>query len=319
MEMTAMKWDKPMAYEYMKAANPDIPHVPIKLFESSAHREGPSRVVYFDNSRELKTNYPASSPNCLASYVHVQAGESLTTDIEATSHLFYVLRGEGETQLDGESVRWKTDDIITLPYCARVTHKARSDSAMYWVNDNPLLRYLGVRPARAIFPPIHYDSQWLRQQTEMAAHEPDAKEQNRIGILLVNPACPLTLTVTPTLWSLLEVVPPGAVLPPHRHNSVALDLAIKGCKRGFTLMGAEVDGDGAINNPVRVDWDDASAFTTPPMLWHEHHNEGDENAWVFPVQDAGLITYERILDIRFGSLPHRETGGRFQKAGVSAF
>ena len=40
---------------------------------------------------------------------------------------------------------------------------------------------------------------------------------------------------------------------------------------------------------------------------------------VFPVQDAGLVTYERILNIRFGTLLHRDNGGRFQKAGVSAF
>ena len=37
------------------------------------------------------------------------------------------------------------------------------------------------------------------------------------------------------------------------------------------------------------------------MLWHEHHNEGSETAWVFPVQDAHLVTYERVLDIRFAS------------------
>jgi gentisate 1,2-dioxygenase len=251
--------------------------------------------------------------------VRVRAGESLTTDIQATWHLFYVLRGEGETEVDGESVQWKVDDVITLPHCERITHKARSDSAMYWVNDNPLLRYLGVRPMRPIFRPVHYEAQWLRQQTENAAGEQDGKEHNRIGILLANPACPLTRTVTPTLWSLLEVVAPGAVLPPHRHNSVALDLAIKGCKGGFTLMGAGIDDEGRIRNPIRVDWDDASAFTTPGMLWHEHHNEGNDTAWVFPVQDAGLVTYDRILDIRFGSLPHRENNGRFHKAGVSAF
>jgi gentisate 1,2-dioxygenase len=314
-----MKWDKPVAYEYMKAANPDIPHVPIKAFPASVHRQGPSRVVHFDNSRELKTQYPASSPNCLASYVHVRAGESLATGIEATSHLFYVLRGEGETEVDGESFQWKVDDIIALPHCAHIIHKARSDAALYWVNDAPLLNYLGVKPARAIFRPVHYTAQWLREQTDKAAHEPDAAEQNRIGILLANPACPLTLTITPTLWSLVEVVPPGAVLPPHRHNSVALDLAIKGCKGGFTLMGAEIDQEGRIKDPVRVDWDDASAFSTPPMLWHEHHNEGKDTAWVMPIQDAGLVTYERILDIHFGSLPHRETGGHRHKAGVSAF
>jgi gentisate 1,2-dioxygenase len=64
-------------------------------------------------------------------------------------------------------------------------------------------------------------------------------------------------------------------------------------------MGAELDEDNMIKDLVRLDWDNQMAFTTPPMLWHEHHNEGSETAWVFPVQDARFVTYERILDIRF--------------------
>ena len=33
--------------------------------------------------------------------------------------------------------------------------------------------------------------------------------------------------------------------------------------------------------------------------WHYHVNNSDEDAWLFPVQDAGLYTYQRTLDIRF--------------------
>jgi hypothetical protein len=35
---------------------------------------------------------------------------------------------------------------------------------------------------------------------------------------------------------------------------------------------------------------------------HSHHNETGVPAWVLPMQDAGLYTYQRTLDIRF-SLP----------------
>jgi len=42
---------------------------------------------------------------------------------------------------------------------------------------------------------------------------------------------------------------------------------------------------------------------TPPGWWHSHHNETDEDAWVLPVQDAGLFTYQRALDIRFSTGP----------------
>ena len=310
--MAMMKWDRPLDFEYLQAADPEIPAVPIRTFSGELHREGPTRVVHFDHSKELKTDYPATSPNCLASYLRIEAGKSLTTDVEATSHLFYVLRGRGEIETGGTSVSWAQDDIITLPACKTINYRADTDAAMYWVNDSPLLRYLGVTPSRAIFNPVHYEAEWLRSEVRKSAAQPGANERNRIGILLANPACPLTRTVTPTLWSLLEVVPPHMVLPPHRHNSIALDLAIRGCTRGFTLMGPEIDLEGNIKNPVRVDWADGSAFTTPPMLWHEHHNEGDEDSWVFPVQDAGLVTYGRILEIKFAA-------GGPTKTGVSAF
>jgi len=48
-----------------------------------------------------------------------------------------------------------------------------------------------------------------------------------------------------------------------------------------------------------VDWAPGAAFTTPPGMWHAHYNESDQDAWIIPVQDAGLQTYLRSLDIRF--------------------
>lgn len=48
-----------------------------------------------------------------------------------------------------------------------------------------------------------------------------------------------------------------------------------------------------------MDWAPGAVFTTPPGWWHSHHNDGDERAWVLPVQDAGLLTRQRVLDIRF--------------------
>ena len=54
-----------------------------------------------------------------------------------------------------------------------------------------------------------------------------------------------------------------------------------------------------IINPVKMLWKKGCTFTTPPGWWHSHHNESKHTAWVFPVQDAGLHTQMRTLDIRF--------------------
>ena len=49
----------------------------------------------------------------------------------------------------------------------------------------------------------------------------------------------------------------------------------------------------------RAEWETGAMFVTPPGWWHSHHNESKEEAWVLPVQDAGLYTHQRTLDIRF--------------------
>ena len=51
--------------------------------------------------------------------------------------------------------------------------------------------------------------------------------------------------------------------------------------------------------PVRAEWETGGVFVTPPGWWHSHHNTGRSVAWVLPIQDAGLYTHQRTLDIRF--------------------
>ena len=80
---------------------------------------------------------------------------------------------------------------------------------------------------------------------------------------------------------------------------VALDMAVHALPNVYTLMAPSLDADGKLINPVRVDWIKGGVFLTPPGWWHSHHNESEEMAWVLPMQDAGLYTYQRTLDIRF--------------------
>ena len=98
---------------------------------------------------------------------------------------------------------------------------------------------------------------------------------------------------------MLGVLPTNAIQPPHRHQSVALDLILD-CEPGcFTLVGPEISADGHIIDPLRVDWKPYSAFITPPGYWHAHHNESSKKAHLIPIQDAGLQTYLRTLNIQF--------------------
>ena len=64
-------------------------------------------------------------------------------------------------------------------------------------------------------------------------------------------------------------------------------------------MGKSLNKDGTIKDPERFDWQPHSVFVTPPGLWHSHHNESGLPAHILPIQDAGLHTYLRTLNILF--------------------
>jgi gentisate 1,2-dioxygenase len=62
-----------------------------------------------------------------------------------------------------------------------------------------------------------------------------------------------------------------------------------------------------IKNGVRADWAPGASFVTPPGYWHSHHNESGADAHVLPIQDAGLHTYLRTLEITFSHPAHDHT------------
>lgn len=297
-------------YEYTSAANPPMKNIPVMFHPAEQHQTGPTRVIPFDLSSNIGVPYPASSPNLMASFLRIRKGEQLTTQARATSQAFYVISGKGTSHSDTHgTIPWAMGDMVVLPRCpSEVQHTSDEsvDSAIYWVTDEPLLRYLGVSPTEDIFKPTVIRREQMLKEVEKISHEQGAEHRNRMGILLgtraTAPCRSGTLTLTPTLWSLLNVLPAHDHQQPHRHNSVALDLAVYSSSKGgvYTLMGPELDETGTrVKDPIRCDWGTGSVFLTPPGWWHSHHNESDEPAWVLPMQDAGLYTQQRTLDIRF--------------------
>jgi len=180
-----------------------------------------------------------------------------------------------------------------------IRHCASEDSAFYWVNDQPLMDFLGARPTLPRFRPLYFSRELLTSELEKVRKENEGKDKNRNGILLANPDCPQTKTLTHSMWSLYNLLPAKSKQKAHRHNSIALDFAVKATEGVYTMIGRDLDADGNIIDPVRANWVAGGAFVTPPGWWHSHHNETDEDAIVLPVQDAGLHTYMQTLDIQF--------------------
>jgi len=325
-ENTTVAWDEPVRlYEYSSNANPRMTEVPIRVFPPTMHQVGPSRVMPFDLSGELECDYPATTPNLLANFVRIVENEQHETGVSlaATSQTFYVIRGEGRSRTRNGTVGWGPGDMFVLPYlgdeadpvCTNagaqcvvhscVNEPAFGGCALYWVHDEPMLQYLGVRPSKQVrFEPAFYSAGAMSETVQSISNiAPDGSSKNRRGILLGNAATLQTRTLTPTLWSLLNTIGPKSDQKPHKHNSVALDLAVVGSAEGgkpvYTRMGREIDSNGVVTEPVVARWETGGVFVTPPGWWHSHHNEGDEDAWVLPIQDAGIYTHQRTLDIRF--------------------
>lgn len=291
-------------YEYTSAANPHMSQVPVMVHPASLHQSGATRIIPFDLSTQMNISQACSSPNLLASFIRINPNETIDTDATATSQAFYIIRGSGKSvSAEHGEIEWSQGDLFVFPACEyKVVHSAIADSAIYWVNDQPLLKFLGVKPCTKKFQTTLFKNERMLAEVERIKHEPGAEHRNRLGILLGNKVTEdSTKTLTHTLWSLLNMLPAGDNQQPHRHNSVALDLCVsaEAGDKVYTLMGPELDEKGWVKDPVKCVWKTGAVFSTPPGWWHSHHNETDKPAWVLPMQDAGLYTYQRTLDIQF--------------------
>ena len=291
-------------HDYRYASNPladgTLPPIPGAQWGAELHEQGVTRTIPLDTSPILGCPGPSTSPGLCASFVHICPGDGHITDANATSQLFFVMRGTGSTRLaDGVELAWQAGDLFTLPARSRATHAAADDAALYWVHDEPLLRYLGVEARERKFAPTLYTREAIHAALDAVIRDPSSATANRLSVLLGNRLFPQTMTITHVVWAMYGLLPVNAVQAPHRHQSVAVDLVV-GAKPGcYTMVGRTLDKDGRIKDGQRFDWKPHSVFVTPPGLWHSHHNESGFPAHILPIQDAGLHTHLRTLDIRF--------------------
>jgi gentisate 1,2-dioxygenase len=291
-------------FEYSKAANPiasgHTSTIPITAFSRELYSDGPTQIIPLDLSHELGiADGPATSPALAAHFVRIRAGERVATNPNATSQLYYVIYGRGFSAVNGRLVQWEKGDFLTLPARSQATFFASAEAALYWVHDEPLLRHLGAQAAEPRFNATKFRRQDAVDRLDEIASRPGANDKSRVSVLLANAEQEQTLTITHVLWAMFGLLPPDQEQRPHRHQSVALDLILDAKPGCYTLLGTRLDGRGDIVNPTRVDWEAGGAFVTPPGLWHAHFNESGAPAHLIPVQDAGLQTYLRSLDIRF--------------------
>jgi len=57
-------------------------------------------------------------------------------------------------------------DLFTMPFMGEIQHQASDDTAFYWVNDQPLMDFLGVRPTKKRFRPLFFSGEQLNEELE---------------------------------------------------------------------------------------------------------------------------------------------------------
>ena len=293
-----------LIHEYSQHAKPFMTGICPAIFPSTLYETKETRIYELNQQSTLKTSYPCTAPNLLANFVKIAPGEEIVLMANCTSHLCYVIQGSGIVTCQNLSFSvWNQGDLFVVSGRddIHLTSQSVEDSVLYWVHDSPLLEYLGVQFYKSKFTPTLFTKDVLMQNLEAVRHDEDSHDRNRVGILLSNVDTEdSTKTVTHVLWSLLNVLPAHTKQPPHKHNSVALDLCVSGgSDKVYTLMGPELDEQGWVKDPLCIQWENGGAFVTPPGWYHSHHNDSDQDAIVLPIQDAGLYTYQRTLDLTF--------------------
>jgi gentisate 1,2-dioxygenase len=223
----------------------------------------------------------------------------------------FMLRGQGAyTTVDGDKCLMKPGDLVLTPTPTLHDHGNEGSEPVIWFDglDSPVVRYLevltmqrhsedrqevgkvvgaserrfgaaGLRPANVRGAAgarrlIHYRWQAAYDALVQLA-EVESDPFDDVILEYVDPAT--GRSIFPTVSCYLQMIRPGVHTRAHRQASSAVYHVVQGA--GSTLM----DG-------IRYEWEERDFFAIPPLVRHEHANEGREPAILFSLQDVPLLT-----------------------------
>jgi gentisate 1,2-dioxygenase len=275
--------------------NPPVPdHAFVEEPRLALDDATPTGLISCDISGILKCEFPATSPLVLARYARIRTGEMLMTDFVASGTIAYVIQGSGITDCDGERIVWADGDVFVLPGGIAATHEASATAVLWLVTNEPQLAFENLRPPAPGEAPtdlVHYRADEIDRQ--IALLYAVGRDATTAGSALVLSARrqEATRNILPTLTAAMNSLPPGSAQPPHRHNSVAVSLIIRG-DNCFSI----IDG-------KRKAWSSWATTITPPVAVHSHHNAGTGQARFLIIQDGGIYYHARAMGFEFAEQP----------------
>lgn len=271
------------------------PAVPMHQFLAERDRafgaDAPSGLIALDISGDLRTTYPATTPTLLCRYVRIRAAEQLRTAFAASGEIYYVMSGSGESRNGPDVLRWSRGDVFCFPGGGETLHRAgNAPCLLFAVTNEPLLAFERLRaplPGQAVVETTYWPAAEIEHHFQQVWNRPAHPETTGDSVQFSSAALAPSSNTIPSINTAINTLAAGGDQRPHRHNGVAVTLAIQG------------EGIHSLIDGKRVDWSTGAAQITPATMLHSHHNRGSARMRSFVVQDEGLHHYTRTPGFSF--------------------
>lgn len=166
------------AYEYQSSVNPFLKEIEII---SKNYKDFGNGINFINMSNIYNTKYKATTPNLLSGFIRLNSQQNLFYDISdnnitdndnfnASSHFFYIIEGNVEIIFNNtNSFIASSGDIIVSPRINKMEIIANLESSIYYVNDSPLLNYIGVVPNKDMFQACCYTNDFIIEKLKLLA------------------------------------------------------------------------------------------------------------------------------------------------------
>ncbi len=131
-----------------QAQRPKYPQIRFPWADVRAQRGALATVTDKADALQLAYVNPETGESCLPtlgfSAQQLRAGQDLSPRKRSASSVIHVIEGQGESIIDGVTLKWSEGDTLAIPTHAVVTHRATGqDAYLFHVDDAPMQRALG--------------------------------------------------------------------------------------------------------------------------------------------------------------------------------
>lgn len=277
-------------------------------------KDAERRVIYLQNPSLMEKGLIGFSTYTL--YAGIQIifpGEVAPAHRHSQTAIRFIIDGDGAfTAVDGQKTYMERGDLILTPSWTWHDHGHEGEQPMIWMDglDVGLIKNLAAsffesfgeeahplqgksnasvaRYSHGSYRPINdrdkngYPSpllayKWTKTEDALNQLE-EVGDINSFDGYAVDYINPLTGTSADLrVGTTMQKLPVGFATKAHRHVHSAVYHVLEGS--GYTVMNGE-----------KFEWEKGDFFVLPPWMWHEHVNTGEQDAFLFSINDRPILS-----------------------------